>query len=424
MSNLRFARRMTKWAVWLAAAGLMLALPACGPRPLLSNASFAPEAISPNADGNADATKIHYELSRNATVSIRIESGDGQPHYFRKAQPRSAGVYDVLFGGVIDGRLLPDGEYRWTIEATDSGGQSQSAQGRLSLRGGESTAPEISGFGIYPKEFTPNRDGISDRATINVTLNKRASLYVTLQNIACHGSTTPPGQPDLDCTPFPMTERPGRRELGDAGLHEFDYDAGVDQGANPPPDGAYVVTARAEDTVGQVTVVSGTLSIKDGGVPRAEIADGQVKFSATSLLVGQTLYFTLTVQNYSNVPIRTSGPPPGYVYQDIDQTYNAAGFATESGAWRVGIDFETSKRDYPFRWAVGGPGDLIVKEIDGVKYYYLPPGSSAVVSGGIRITEVQPRRAVVFWAGLIHEDVEITPINNHVDAQPIVIEKP
>ena len=415
------------WFECLVLLGLLLAVSACAPRELLSNVSFAPETISPNADGDADATSIHYELGQNATISIYLEPGDGRRHFFREAQPRSAGVYDVLFSGVIDGRLLPDGEYRWVIEATDAGGQSQSAEGRLNLSGGESTAPEITNFSILPQEFTPNRDGISDRATINVYLNKPATLYVTLQNARCNGSATPPlDGPELDCTPFPVAEKASTREArrpGEAGLHEFDYDAGVDLGADPPPDGTYVVTARAEDIVGQVTVVTGTLTIIDGGVPRAEIVDAEVDFSAESVLVGQTLYFTLTVDNYSAVPIRTSGPPPGYVY-DLDQNFNVPGFAEESGAWRVGIDFDTSQRNYPFRWAVGNPEELIVKEIGGQKFYYLPPGARATIIGGIHITYAPDRNPLNFWAGLIHEDVEITQINNRVDPLNITIDEP
>src|SRR5262249_45829971 len=163
-------------------------------------------------------------------------------------------------------------------------------------------------------------------------------LLVTLQNELCHGSNIPPADnPELVCTPFPLGEKEGSlRKSGEEGLHEFDYDAGVDLGADPPPDGTYVVTARLEDAVGQVTTLSDTLTIKNGGIPRAEIVDGTVNFSHSWLLVGDTLYFTLTVENYGAVPIRTSGPQPGYVY-NLDQNYNVPGFAEESGAWRVGI---------------------------------------------------------------------------------------
>ena len=403
-----------------------LILSACGSRPLLSKASFTPNTISPNADGAADATQIHYELSRKATLSIYLESGDGQRYYFRKEEPRAPGTYDVLFGGTIDGRLLPDGQYKWVVEAADETGQSQSVDGQLAIAGGDSTAPQITSFTVLPKEFTPNQDGISDRTRINIALNKPASLYVTLQNRLCNGSTiSPKDNPTLDCTPYPMTEKDGSlRKAGEAGLHVFDYDAGVDQGAEPPADGEYVITARVEDQVGQVTVATNTLTIAGGGIPRAEIVDGVVEFSKQSLLVGQTLYFTLTVENYGSVPIRTSGPLPGYVYTDTTN-YNVPGFAEESGAWRVAIDFDTSLRNYPFRWAVGGPNDLtVVTDTNGAKYYYLPAGKKVQVTGGILITHKPPRDPLYFWAGLIHEDVEITDINNRVDPHSITIDQP
>lgn len=397
----------------------LVVLTACGSGERLSKASMSPATISPNADGVADATLIHYELSRNAVVTIRFD-GAGQTYYFRRDQPRSAGQYDVLFSGVIDGQLLPDGAYTWTIQADEA-----SAQGQLTIDGGEPVAPQITQLTVLPKEFTPNRDGIADRATINVVVNKPTTLFLTLQNSLCNGSVTPPlDQPGLDCAPYPLAEKEGAgRKAGEEGLHEFDYDAGVDLGAEPPPDGLYVITARAEDKVGQVVVATDTLKIADGGVPRAEIVDGAVEFSHKSILVGDTLYFTLTVENYGAVPIRTSGPNPGYVYE-FDQNFNVPGFAEESGAWRVGIDFDTSQRNYPFRWSVGGPDDLIVKEVNGEKFYYLPPGKRVTVSGGIHITSKPPRSPLYFWAGLIQEDVEISSVNNRVDPHFITIDQP
>ena len=398
---------------------------ACGSRGLLSQASFTPEFISPNADGAQDVTSIHYELGRKANVSIYVQDAAGQRYTFRDSQPRPSGVYDVLFGGVIDGKLLADGAYTWVIEATDDAGQRQSAQGNLIVQDGEKTPPQITKFTINPKELTPNQDSISDRVTINVALNKPAILMTSLQNELCHGSETPPvDNPTLDCASYPLQEKEGAaRKSGEAGLHEYDYDAGVDLGAEPPPDGTYVVTVHVEDAIGQTVTQTDTLTIKDGGIPRAEIVDGTVNFSRSSLLVGDTLYFTLTVENYGVVPIRTSGPEPGYVY-DLDQNYNVPGFAEESGAWRVGIDFDTSLRNYPFRWAVGGPGDLITKTVGDKVYTYLPPNSKAAVTGGIKITEKPPRDPLYFWAGLIHEDVEISSINNRVDPHSITIDQP
>jgi hypothetical protein len=135
------------------------------------------------------------------------------------------------------------------------------------------------------------------------------------------------------------------------------------------------------------------------------------------------LCFTLTVDNYGPVPIRTSGPPPGTLYES-DQNFNTLGYHEESGAWRVGIDFDTSLRNYPFRWAVGEPDQLETIEQDGQAFYYLPAGARGRVYGCIRILSEPPRNPLYFWAGLIHEDVEISSVNNRVDPEFVTIQVP
>jgi hypothetical protein len=227
---------------------------------------------------------------------------------------------------------------------------------------------------------------------------------------------------------YPVTEKAGLRKPGEKGLHTFDYDAGVDQGAEPPPDGAYTVIAEATDHVGQFAQITTTLTITQAGVPWAEIVDGAVEFNRTTLVLSDTLYFTLTVENYGTVPIRTSGPQPNTCY-DMTENFNAprsekpTGYPEESGAWRVGIDFDTSLRNYPYRWAVASASELDTVEIDGQKFYYLAAGKRGVVTGCIRLTQIPPRNPLYFWAGLIHEDVEISALNNRVDPHLITIDR-
>ena len=133
-----------------------------------------------------------------------------------------------------------------------------------------------------------------------------------------------------------------------------------------------------------------------------------------------TLFFTLTVENYGETPIRTTGPAPGTVY-DSGWNYNTLGWFTESGAWRVAIGYENELTNYPFRWAVGNQEAL--EEIDG--YLYLMPGDRAIVTGGIRMTgPLGERNPQPMWAGLIHEDVEISQFNNRVDPKSILIDLP
>jgi len=123
--------------------------------------------------------------------------------------------------------------------------------------------------------------------------------------------------------------------------------------------------------------------------------------------------------------MRTSGPPSGWVYRSMRENAAALGWYEESGAWRVGINCETCQRDYPWRWALGTPESLQTITENGVTYYYLPAGQRAVVTGGIVLDEVQAKRnPQYFWAGLIHEDVEIAAINNRVDPHLITVEQP
>jgi hypothetical protein len=389
----------------------LLALASCGQKPLLYDVKVAPDHITPNADGDTDITLIEYGLGRNADLSIYFIDEEGTRHYFREREPRAPREdYRVFFSGVVDDRLLPDGTYTWVIAAEGEGGERTEERGQLTISEADSAYPEISQFTVSPPVFTPNRDGLSDRVRMNLYVEKGIeSLQVYLEGE--NGER------------FPVEEEPGLRKPEEAGLHTYDYDAGVDRGAEPPPDGVYTVFAVSQDKVGQRHEVTNTLTIEGGGVPKAEILQGTVEWSTSSVLLGQTLCFTLTVDNYGPVPIRTSGPPPGTLYES-DQNFNTLGYHEESGAWRVGINFDTSIRDYPFRWAVGEPEQLVTVERDGQTFYYLPSGTRGKVHGCVRILEEPPRNPLYFWAGLIHEDVEISNINNRVDPEWVEIQVP
>lgn len=441
--------------VTLAALIVLGAVALQPPRPLITSAAVADARITPNADGENDATTLCYSLSRQAAVSIYFESADGARYYFRRERARPRGEYAVLFSGVVEGytrpgetvqgtveaRLLADGDYTWVIEATAPDGETQRAAGTLTVAEADAALPDLVEFTISPETFTPNQDGIADRAQINVYLAKDADLTVYLQG--------------PDGVNLYVAERLEGREPGEAGRHLFDYEGGVDLGADPPPDGTYTVVAVAQDAEGQRVTRTGTLTLQQGGKPRAEIVaqpvGGSVVFetmpyderyfsaagapgdliplpegdpafrSDVTVPLGDLLVFRLTVWNYSNVPIRTSGPPPGTVYQQ-DQRASTLGWIDESGAWRVGIDCDTAVSDYPWRWAVGAADELVAVERDGQTFHYLPPGEQAVVWGAIRLTEINAQRNPQnCWAGLIHEDVEIAPLNNNVDPRQIEI---
>lgn len=423
--------------------------------PLIQEAGFSLETITPNADGDADVTEFSYTLSRNAQVSLYFAAEDGTTYYFRKDEQRTPGDKSVLFSGVVDGftlagetisgqverRLIPDGNYTWHLVAQD-GTDSEEKTGTLVITQGEHLLPELANFTVSPNVFTPNQDGIDDRTAINVYLAKPADLTVYLE--------TPEG------APIYVPEREEGRKPGEEGRHLFDYDGGIDLGVEPPPDGDYTVVAIAQDAVGQRVRQTANLTIQGGGDPQAEIspqatgvdvvfavlpyddkyftsADEQgdlvpmpdspedLVFHGITMPVGDLLVFKLTIENYGSVPIRTSGPGPGTVYQQ-DQVWGAMGTYEESGAWRVGIQCATSSTSFPYRWAVGVKDDLItqVDQVSGTTYYYLPAGASSVVWGAIRMTDlIEARNPQQCWAGLIHEDVEVSVRNANVGSRDI-----
>ena len=392
---------------------------------LLRNAQFSHSVITPNADQDTDATRISYEITRNATVSIFFEDQAGQRYYFRQEEPRGVGEYEVLFSGVVDGyrlpgeeiagqilaRLLRDGQYTWHITATDEDGLTETASGPLTIAEADPELPEVRDFSLDRRLFTPNQDGIDDRVLIQFFLPKEVEQTRVFLRTP-DGSELPIAEQERDVPP----NSPGR--------HYYDYEGGVDNNATPPPDGTYPVIVIAADAEGQRVRVEDTLTIQFGGVPRAEIisppTDDTVQFSATAVAVCDTITFTLTVENYGATPIRTTGPEPGTVY-DSDWNYNTLGWHTESGAWRVAIGYENEITNYPYRWAVGNPEDL--EQIG--DHLYLMPGQRAVVSGSIRVVgPFGERNPQPVWAGLIHEDVEISQFNNRVDPHQILVDLP
>lgn len=449
-------------AVGIAAALVVGSLILSPPLPLIIEAGFDRDAISPNADGENDLAIFAYRLARPAVIDMTLTAEDNTTFYFRRRQTRADGDYTVLFSGVVDGylladeeapghlerRLMPNGLYTWQLDASDKAGETMSRRGRLLVEAADSPLPLISIFSVSPKVFSPNQDGIADRVEINVYLEKDVdSLDVFLVG------------PDGDR--IPVSARIEERRYGQAGRHRYDYEGGIDLGADPPPDGAYRVVALAQDAVGQRIRQEATLTIETGGKPYAEIAPQAVgvdvafdvqPYSATffttreqagrllpapddseslayspriTVPLGDMLVFRLTIENYGDVPIRTTGPAPGTVYQQ-EQQAAALGWFDESGAWRVGIQCATSLASYPYRWAIGSDETLteVYDETTGHTYRYLPAGGGAVVWGAVRMTAVEARNPQNCWAGLIHEDVAISLRNNHVGMRSIMIADP
>ncbi len=396
--------------------------------PLLRNVTVAPDVISPNADGDTDATAIHYSLSRSADVSIYFENGDGERFYFRKERRRSPGDYDVLWGGVVDetqvveigggrmeilSRVLADGVYRWVIEALEDNGNRQEVSGQIVLEGGETEIPELHNFAVVPQTFRPNQDGLRDDwVSISYYLTKDVeAVQVYLVDPAKEGSK------------FHIAEGPNVVDPEKQGYHEYRYEGGVDLNAEPPPDGTYQIVGEARDKAGNRVRVVSQLTIEEGGKPRADVAQGEIDWQGemnriVSVPLGEKLCFNAVVVNEGTVPIRTTGPWPGQEYR-FGENYNTlAGqghkeWFQQAGVWRFGINFDTTGIDFPYRFAIGSQDELEKRVIDGVDQWYLLPGKAGRVSGCIVLDERPPVGTDFWWGGLIHEFVGVG--NNYID---------
>lgn len=448
--------------VTLGIVGVIGVLALQPPGDLIADAGFSQATISPDADGVDDVTTFSYTLSRNAQVSLVFVGEDNRTFIFRDNERRARGDYKVDFSGVVNGfvlegetfpemsierRLLPAGTYTWTLTARDEDGESQSISGSLRIEDVDAQLPLLSFFEVSSAVFTPNQDGVRDRVRVNIYLEKPAELQVFLQ--------------DQDGVRRYLSERLLGRAEGEAGNHEYDYDGDVDNGFEPPPDGAYTLFAVAQDAEGQRVVRSTTLRIQDGGLPQVEIAAQPIGasvcfstrpwddryFTDTTTLgdliekpdtggcgdnttitmkQGDLLVFYLAIYNYGKTPVRTQGPFPGTVYE-FDQLANTLGYLERDGTFRIGINCNTTLSDHPWRWAIGAP-DQLVEQVDpelNDTFYYLMPEGRAEVWGAIRITRIfEERNPMICSASLIHEGVRIDEFQQGIGRREIRLVPP
>jgi len=457
-------RALRLFGLLLIIGAIIGALAGCGQLqfdwgPLLYDVTVSPDHITPNADGSTDVTRISYRLRRSADVTISFTNEASEPFYFRRERRRSRGDYSVLWGGTAEestivetdygpqellSRVLPDGTYTWRVEATEENGHHEMISGTITLAEGDNVVPELKNFAVVPDTFRPNQDGLrDDSVSISYYLTKDVNSHVVY--------LVDPAEPELK---YYITQQPGVSAPDEAGYKEYRYEAGVDKNAEPPPDGIYAIVGEARDQAGNAVRVTRELTLIEGGQPFADIAQGEIDWyvlaadadtpqrpvgRAISLNLGDRLCFRAVVHNYGTTPIRTAGPWPGQAYlftenrntvathhmNETITTDNPSGdkaWFRQTGAWRFGINFESTGGDFPFRWAIGRQEDLERRIIDGYEQWYLLPDTRGEVSGCIEINQPRPLNTNIWWGGLIHEDV--ATVNNDIDRITVVVESP
>lgn len=383
---------------------------ACANSALITNLTVDPATITPRPGAPNRATKIAYSLSRPANVSVYLQDAHGK-YVLRENQSRAAGDFQILFGGSVDNRTLNDGTFQVVVTAQDENGLHEEKIGTLNIVNADTSLPELQNFTVFPQEFTPNQDGLDDRVIIRYYLTKPARVNVYLTN----------GKKKFPIDEKKETTLLTEDKLSEIGPHEYDYDAGIDRGAPPPPDGRYTIVAEAVDANGNTIRQEAPLTIKDGGTPRAAIIGSAGDFNPTVVPLGEIVFFTVTVKNVGTVPIRTKGPEPGFVYS-TSQNFSTVEQFEEPGIWRLGVDSEGNSigRQYPYRWQLGANNELTKIEREGKTIYYLMPGQTATISGGIKIIDKPPKVDPHYWFGLVQEQVRI--VEDHVEPTRITVD--
>ena len=161
---------------------MMMLVSACAfVAPVVSDVMVTPDVITPDGDGKDDLARISYRVNALARVSIYLADRQGRRHYIRQGalRPSSPRPYEYLFNGVgEDGRLLPEGQYTWTVEAHSEDGRRAIYTGTLTVLSAGVPFPEIKEFTVSTNLITPNRDAIDDHVYINVFIAQPARLRV------------------------------------------------------------------------------------------------------------------------------------------------------------------------------------------------------------------------------------------------------
>jgi hypothetical protein len=381
--------RLLPSAVVLGAVALLPALlvGCVRAQPLLPHAALSRDVLTPSS---SDWVDFDYALSRPARVTLTLQFPSGERLPLRSDEPRpAAGTYAYPFDGTYplsedpeQRRVLPDGIYRLELEARDDAGETASASAQIAIRDADTAPPGVEHLAAMPETVSPNFDGVDDVGSVTYRLTKRARVFASATDAS--GQRVYLGTQEL--------LEPGEyRELWDGTFKE-----------RPLPDGVYQFSVRATDLAGNVSIARAPVTIAGGGRPDARVL--RVSFTPQRLMAGDELGLEAVVKNVGTVPLRTQGPPPGFVYSSFESfsSIERQQFVDRRGLWRLGVDWAGSPSatgsKYPYRWGLGRD---------------LGPGEETTIVGGIRVEHGPnlarqigpPDNRFFFYAGLIHEGI-------------------
>ncbi len=168
---------------WTMAAGSTVrpATGTIGTRPValaVSSATATPRTITPDGDGQTDASQIAYTLSAPATVTATLRSPDGTQLATLFTQQRPPGKQTFRFTAAG----IPDGRYEIVLSASD---------GRTTVTAVVPVLVDrtVKQLAVSTPSFSPNGDGRSDELAFTFELTLPAHVQL---DIARAGKTVAP----------------------------------------------------------------------------------------------------------------------------------------------------------------------------------------------------------------------------------------
>ena len=144
--------------------------------PSVENLTAFPPTISPNFDGLDDVTALTYRLTKRARVFASATDGSGRRVYLGTQELLEPGEYREVWDGTVNDRPLPDGEYQFSIRATDLAGNVTVARVPVTVVG--SGRPDAR---ILRVSFSPRRVMVGEELRVEATVKNVGSVPLRTQ---------------------------------------------------------------------------------------------------------------------------------------------------------------------------------------------------------------------------------------------------
>jgi N-acetylmuramoyl-L-alanine amidase-like protein/flagellar hook capping protein FlgD len=202
------------------------------PPGLLAGLTLAPQVISPDGDGIADALTISYALAARASVTVAVKDASGvvvATRFANQLQGARRQLFSYAAAGLVDGR------YTVSVSALGEDGRSSRLEAPFSID------RTLSGLMLSVPVLSPNGDGVDDTIAVAFTLAVPANAVVQIEQAGLVLATVFSG-------------------VLPAGTSQFSWDGLLPTGAVAPP-GTYDAAVIVDGPFGQTRhAVSFTVS--------------------------------------------------------------------------------------------------------------------------------------------------------------------